>query len=345
MASAVFALETALVLLLCLFVLQPFLKVLLWAIALAVVGKPFYRRVVARVPSPTFAAGASVLMLGCTIVAPLIYLGSELYVQASSALEWGRRIIEEERWRVLIEGSPGLARLVDWISSNFNLRAGLTQTMQLGGSYIPAVFSSSIWTIIGLALVLFTTFFLLRDSTQLLQGTRRYLPLSPREENRFFEGLADTIYATVYGLFLVAAIQGLLGGLFFWLFGLPNVVLWGALMAMFAVIPNLGPVVVWAPVAVYLIATGDLLRGIGILLTGALIVGTIDNVLYPMLVGSRLRFHTLLVLFFLLGGVSTFGIVGIVAGPLLLSVAHSAHAIWLERYEDISEASDGLLRQ
>jgi predicted PurR-regulated permease PerM len=174
-------------------------------------------------------------------------------------------------------------------------------------------------------------FFLLRDRRLALQSLRELLPLSNREADVLLRRIRDTIHATVFGTVVVAIVQGTLGGLMFWLLGLPGALLWGVIMALLALIPVLGAFVVWVPAAIFLAVEGS--WGKALLLTGwgTLVVGTIDNLLYPLLVGNKLRLHTLPVFFAIVGGLAVFGAAGVILGPVVLAVTLGLIDIWKSR--------------
>jgi len=143
--------------------------------------------------------------------------------------------------------------------------------------------------------------------------------------------VSDTVYATIYGTLVVAAIQGALGGLMFWWLGLPGPILWGAAMALLAVIPVLGAFVIWVPAAIFLAATGAVGKALILTAWGSIVVGLIDNLLYPVLVGNRLRLHTVPVFFSIVGGLMFFGAAGLVLGPVVLALTMAVIDIWRRR--------------
>jgi predicted PurR-regulated permease PerM len=145
---------------------------------------------------------------------------------------------------------------------------------------------------------------------------------------RLYGDVADTVHATVYGTLVVAMVQGALGGLMFWWLGLPAPLLWGVVMALLAIIPVLGAFVVWIPAAVFLLLEGSGAKAIVLVLWGAVVVGGIDNLLYPMLVGRRLRMHTVIAFVSIVGGLIVFGASGLILGPVVFAVTRLLLDIW-----------------
>lgn len=135
-----------------------------------------------------------------------------------------------------------------------------------------------------------------------------------------FERISGTVHATVYGTLAVSSIQGVLGGLIFWCLGLPAPLLWGVVMAILAVIPVLGAFVVWIPAALFLAMEGSWGKALILTLWGMLVVGTVDNLLRPVLVGNRLKLHTVLAFISVVGGLMLFGPAGLILGPVALTI-------------------------
>jgi predicted PurR-regulated permease PerM len=146
------------------------------------------------------------------------------------------------------------------------------------------------------------------------------LPLSSEQVERLFNGIENTIIATVYGGLVVAAVQGTLTGLALWICGIHSPVLWGVVASLFSLIPLVGSAAVWLPAALYLMATGNYVWAIGLIAWGAGVVGTVDNFLRPILISGRVQMHTLVIFFAVFGGVNVFGFLGLFVGPVILAV-------------------------
>jgi predicted PurR-regulated permease PerM len=185
--------------------------------------------------------------------------------------------------------------------------------------------------ILGLCLIFYVLFFFLRDRQMFLRAIARHSPLSPLQMEGLLERIGDTIHATVYGTFAVASVQGLLGGLMFWWLGLPAPLLWGLIMGMLAVIPMLGAFVIWAPAALFLLLEGAWHDALTLSLWGMLVVGTVDNLLRPVLVGDRLRLHTVLTFLSVVGGLMVFGAAGLILGPVILVITMAMLEFWSAR--------------
>jgi len=203
--------------------------------------------------------------------------------------------------------------------------------LEMLGQGVGVAVAGAVWLGMQILITTLCLFFFLRDRHHALEVVRSLMPLSRPETEEVFQRVDDTIHATIFGAVVVAAVQGAMGGLMFWWLGLPSPLVWGSVMGLLAVVPMLGTFVIWAPTAAYLAIQGDLGRAAILTAWGLLAIGLIDNFLNPFLVGKRLRFHTLLVFFAILGGLAQFGASGIILGPVLLAIADALLHIWKRR--------------
>ena len=163
-------------------------------------------------------------------------------------------------------------------------------------------------------------FFLFRDGSSAIESVTSMLPLSRAQVSRLLNGIRDSIVANLYGILSVGIAQGVLTGLALAVLRVPSALLLGLAAAVCSVIPLVGTMLVWLPSAIYLMATGHLWKGIALIVWSSLVVGTVDNIVRPLVLGSRVELHPLLLLFALLGGVQVFGFIGIFIGPMVISV-------------------------
>jgi predicted PurR-regulated permease PerM len=189
------------------------------------------------------------------------------------------------------------------------------------------------------AIMLVTLFYFLRDRHNLLGFIFRLAPLSSGESHELVRRVSETISATLYGNLVVKLVQGVLGGLMFWILGLPAPLLFGILMALLAMLPIVGTSLVWGPAAIVLLYQGSWVKAIVLVVWGGLVVSLIDNLLYPMLVATELRLHTLGVLFSVFGGLIAFGPAGFVLGPVILASAVALLEVWQLRTKNEIKSS------
>ena len=182
--------------------------------------------------------------------------------------------------------------------------------------------------VVNLFVMLYLLFFLLRDGRALSAQAARALPLKLQHSRRLLDQFATVVRATVKGNVVMALVQGTLGGLAFWVLGISGPLLWGALMALLSLLPAIGAALVWGPVALYLLSTGSIWSAVGLAVWGVLVIGLVDNVLRPILVGKETQLPDYLVLLATLGGLSVFGLNGFVIGPVIAALFIAAWDIF-----------------
>ena len=201
-----------------------------------------------------------------------------------------------------------------------SLGAGLVKGGQALAPQALSIGMNTFDFMIGLGIMLYLLFFLLRDGKALAARVREVVPLRADQKAALFGRFADVVRATVKGGILVAIAQGALGGLAFWFLGIHAALLWAALMAFLSLLPAIGAGLVWVPVAIYLLATGAVWQGIGLILYGVLVIGLVDNLLRPFLIGKDTKLPDYVVLISTLGGIEVFGLNGFVIGPLIAAI-------------------------
>lgn len=308
----------------------PFLTAFAWALALAVVCTPLHRRVEAKVKNRTLAALVSVMTVGAVVLGLATFVGQRLVQEAGKGTELVVAKVESGEWRHALEAHPRLAPVADWLE-----RQNPTQTVKTVATWMTTTGASfvqgSLVELLGLVLTFYLLFFFLRDRRTALERLRALSPLTRAEMDRVCVRVGDTIHATIYGTLAVAAAQGLLGGLMFWWLGLPSPFLWGVVMFLLAVVPVLGAFVIWVPAALFLALDGHWGKALILVGWGAAVVGTVDNLLRPVLVGKRLKLHTVLAFISAFGGLLLFGAAGLILGPVVLAVTAVLLEIWRSR--------------
>ncbi len=311
-------------------VLYPFYGAVLWAVVVAVLFAPVYRRLLQSMPDrPSLASAVTVLIIIAIVILPLAIVATSLAQEASglfAKIQSG-------------EFNPGsyLQRILDalpaWATgliARFNLtdlsalREKLASGLMTGGQILaPQALSIGMNTfefVIRLGIMLYLLFFLLRDGKTLAAAIREAIPLRGEQKAALFTRFADVVRATVKGGILVAMAQGMLGGIAFWFLGIHAALLWAVLMAFLSLIPAIGATLVWLPVAIYFLATGAIWQGIGLILYGVLVIGLVDNLLRPFLVGKGSKLPDYVVLISTLGGIEVFGLNGFVIGPVIAAM-------------------------
>jgi predicted PurR-regulated permease PerM len=276
-------------------VLQPFYGAILWAIIVAVIFAPVNRALLRAMPGrPNLAAVVTVLLTIAIVIVPLAIVATSLVQEATN------------------------------LTNLSGLRETLSSGLMKGGQILaPQALSIGVNTfefMIGLGIMLYLLFFLTRDGKALAERIKEAVPLGADHKAALFSRFADVVRATVKGGILVAMAQGALGGLAFWFLGVHAALLWAVLMAFLSLVPAVGAGLVWVPVAIYFLATGAIWQGLGLIAYGVLVIGLVDNVLRPFLVGKDTKLPDYVVLISTLGGIEVFGLNGFVIGPLIAAI-------------------------
>jgi predicted PurR-regulated permease PerM len=291
----------------------PFLSALTWAFALAVVANPLHRRIERRFPHPNMVAAASVLVVTLGLLIPTSFVVWQVGSQASQGFTAIQEQLSADAVRDLAGRIPGGRALFDQIVGARGDGSLGPAVQQQAGTWV----KSAAYGLFQILVAIFALFFLLRDREAALKAARSYMPMSDREADYFFDRIHQMTYATLYGNVVTAVVQGTLGGLMFALLGIKGALLWGVVMALLSIVPVSGSFLIWIPAAVVLAVHDDWVRA-GILgVWGTIVVGSIDNLLMPWLVGKQIRLHTLPVFLSLVGGLIVFGAAGLVLGPVI----------------------------
>lgn len=302
---------------------EPFVAALTWALTLAVMLRPVERRIRTATRSASLAAIATLVLAAVLVVLPalavVLALANEIAVGAAALAD----LLGAERFQQVWQGYPALARISDSIAPWLNLSQIAQSATGLLARWSGQLAQASILWLITLLLTFYFLFYVLRDGDRLMGALQRELPLERSEVAMIKHRVTDTIVASVYATLAVAALQGLLGGLMFWFLGLPSPVFWGALMAVLAIAPFLGAFLVWGPAAAILALQGHWADAAMLTAWGTLVVGLIDNLVYPALVGRRLRLHPMTAFVAIIGGLLLFGTHGVVLGPLIVTITQA----------------------
>lgn len=320
---------------LCCMLAAPFVSALAWALALAVLFTPFQCWLESKFKHPNIAAVVAVLVIGAIVVIPATFVVQHLVVQATKGTEIIEKKISSGEWRRAIEAQPRLSPIAEIIEEDLDLQGAVKTLASWLSTTAGYIVSGSVFQAVNFCIVFYLLFFFLRDRRLALHSLLVLSPLSKIEMENMFERISGTIHATVYGTLAVSSIQGVLGGLMFWWLGLPAPLLWGVVMAILAVIPMLGAFVVWIPAALFLTMEGSWGKALILTVWGMLVVGTIDNLLRPVLVSNRLKLHTVLAFISVVGGLMLFGPAGLILGPVALTITTVLLETWHSRADDM----------
>ena len=307
--------------------IRQFLLTILLAAIFSGLSYPIYRWLLGKLGNRrALAAVATLLLLLVLVLAPLLAVAGAAANEALRVAENVRPQIEQlvnqpgEIDR-LLRGLPGYSQIEPYRAQI------LTNVGELLGSASAFAFAALSATTLATAVfifqavvLLYTMFFFLTGGPKLLQTALSYLPFAEQDKQRMLEKFVSVTRATLKGTVLIGIAQGILGGAAFWVVGLDGAVFWGVVMTVLSIVPGVGGALVWVPAAIFLVATGEIWRAIGLSLFCSLVIGSVDNLLRPMLVGQDIRMHELLIFFSTLGGLMMFGAMGFIVGPILAAL-------------------------
>ena len=308
-------------------IVLPFFQPLLWAVLAAIMFQPLYRWFLVRRNSrATQAALLTLAVILLAVVLPALWIGTAVVGEATQlflAFREGRIDVAMYFAQVFaalpanVQASLDNAGFGDLSGVQQQATAFLQASLGLIAQQALAIGGSIFGFVLSFAIALYVGFFLLRDGRSIARQVLAALPINRAIADRLAERFLVLVRATIKGSVVVGLVQGALGAITFWIVGVPSVLLLGVIMAIASLLPAVGPAIVWAPVALYLLATGAIWEGVVVILSGVALIGMIDNVLRPILVGRDTGIPDWLILVTTLGGIALFGLSGIVIGPLV----------------------------
>lgn len=315
----------------CIRLVTPFFPALTWALALAVLFAPLHRWLESKVKYPNLAATICVLVIALIVVISATFMAEQIIDESTVGAEIIKEKVESGEWRRAFEAHPIIAPIGRWIEQQYDVPAIIQSATTWLTNTAASFVQGSVLQLIGIILTFYILFYFLRDWSVALESFRSFSPFSEADTNRLFSEVIDTVHATVYGTLAISIVQGTLGGLMFWWLGLPAPLLWGVVMGLFAIVPVLGAFIIWIPAVIFLVLEGSEGKALLLTLWGTIVIGGIDNLLYPILVGSRLKMHTILAFMSIVGGLIVFGASGMILGPVIFTITRSLLAIWSRR--------------
>ena len=330
--------------LLCLLIVQPFYPAITGAIVLAIVTQPLHRRIAARLKSPTLAATTSLLFVIFSIMIPVLFftlnagyhvLGLVREIQSGAAEQYLRQFIKQY---------PRVSSLFQYTIDKVDINQAIENSAGVVTQKMGSILAGSVVALVQIVVMLFILFFFYRDGHKCISFVHSHLPLHDEETDYLLLRVKKSVQVLVMGRFIVAGVQGLVAGITFACLGVGGASLLGITTMLFAIVPAIGAFVVWLPVAIYLALIHHWIQAAILLAVGSLIISTVDNVLYPILVGTKLQMHTVATFFAMMGGVWLFGVSGLILGPIAFTMTETLFLIWRKRVagEDLSAESAAL---
>jgi predicted PurR-regulated permease PerM len=321
-----------------LWVLSPFYGAIFWGAVFAIVFAPLHARLLKTMPvRRTLAAALALLFILLLVIFPLSLVTALLVQEAGLVIkrmqsgDLSFSVYFQQIYDALPDWATGLLGrfgLTDLNLVQERIAVSLTQGSQFFATQALSIGQNTFDFLVGFFIMLYLLFFFLRDGSALGRRMTDTLPLESDIKRDLSSKFITVIRATVKGNIVVAMVQGALGGFIFWILGIHAPVLWGTLMAFLSLLPAVGAAIVWLPVAIYFLATGAVLNGVMLTAFGVLVIGLVDNVLRPLLVGKDTKLPDYVVLMSTIGGMALFGLNGFVIGPVIAAMFIAAWAIF-----------------
>lgn len=326
-------------------ILLPFYGAVFWAAVLAILFAPLQRRLYREFSGRrNLTALTTLLVCLVSTILPVIVItgllveeGASLYqriekgeVDFGAYLNQAKELLPYSLQHLLDRlGLGDLSGMRDKLSS------GVLRGSQFLATKAFSIGQDTFQFLIGFFVMLYLLFFFLRDGADLVGQIKQAVPLSELQKRRLFTKFTQVVRATVKGNIVVAVVQGLLGGLIFWVLGIPSALLWAVLMIFLSLLPAVGAGLIWTPVAIYFLLSGALWQGVVLILYGIGVIGLVDNILRPILVGKDTKMPDYLVLVSTLGGLALFGLNGFVIDPLIAALFMSTWGMFNGEQESV----------
>ncbi len=336
-----FLLFLALVTAAMLLVVWPFVAPLVWATLAAIMFQPLYARMLRfRKGRENQAAALALLVITIAVIAPAVIIGSMVVNQAIglfSAFRAGEIDVAGALHQMIDMLPAGIgARMVesgwgDMATLQARAQEVAEDSIGLIARHAVSIGEGMAEWLLAFGVGLYVTFFLLRDGKQITPRLIHAFPIEKSIAERMAERFLTIVRATIKGSVVVGLVQGALGAITFWIAGIPSAILFGVIMALFSLLPAIGPAIVWVPAAIYLLAVGEIWQGLFVIVSGVAIIGMADNLLRPLLVGRDTGIPDWLILVTTLGGIALMGLSGIVLGPLVAGLFIAAWNVFADQ--------------
>ncbi|MEK6861878.1 MAG: AI-2E family transporter [Nanoarchaeota archaeon] len=311
-----------------LYLIRSYVITIVYSSILVYIFYPVYRLLRNATKSRNLAALLATILIVIIIIIPIVFVANALI---NESVQFFKKVKG-------IDLGQFDEKLSDYFSNEVNLDEYITGLLNKFSLSIAKTTSDFIVSlpkkILEVFVMLFTMFYFFKEGNKFFIRIRDHIPLKESHRRDIAKKFSNVIYACLYGIVVTAFIQGMLGAIGLWIFNVSNPLLWGMVMVILSMLPFIGAWLIWLPASLYKVFSGDLFNGFGLLLYGLLIVSTIDNIIRPKIIGSKGKVHPVLVLLGVLGGLEVFGLLGIIIGPLILSILEAFFEIYiLERVE------------
>ncbi len=322
-----------------LYILKPFVYPILWAAIIAGMFYPVYKKIKSKINHASFSSLITILVVFIIIIIPVAILSSlvlkeSLNIYTSLTNNQGSIVNTTKNVVNWVQNNP--------ITDKLNIdeqavTAKLTEIAQTVTNFIFTAaknLTQNSLTFLAMFIIMFyTLFFFLRDGEKILRKLAHLSPLGTTHEETMYKKFTSTARAVLKGTLIVGAVQGMLAGILFYIVGIEGALIWGIITMIFCVVPGFGSIVIWLPAAIVMFILGNIWQGVLLIVIGAFVISTIDNLLRPILVGKDTQMHPLLILFSTLGGLVVFGVSGFIIGPIIVALFLSLWEMYEQYYQ------------
>ena len=323
-------------------IMVPFWTPVFWAVVLSILFYPFYGwlkiRLRIRDSLVSLVACASIAIF---LTLPVILIVAALVDETLSVYDWLEGYLKDSGQRFhnspyfivqFLERTMGKYIDISTLDIKEIMLKSAKEASTLIAQNISGVITNFADFALNLILTFFVMFYLFKDGDKIVDSVKGLLPLSKEDKDAVFKKTRKVVNATLYGGVLVSVAQGSLGGLSFWALGIPSPIFWGAIMTFLAFLPMVGPPIVWIPAVIYLFVKVSYIKAIILVVIGTFVIGLVDNLLRPMIVSGKTDIHPLLLILSILGALKAMGFIGIIAGPIILSLSLTVIEIYKAGY-------------
>lgn len=310
-------------------IFRPFWAILILGISFSIVLQPIYEWIKKILPG-WLASLLTVLLFTIILCGPIFAIETMVFNQSQEVYKTA--ILNSDKGPMIESINNGINSILP-SGVTFDINQKITDFISYVTSNIAAIFSGAISAFFSFILMLLIMFYFIKDGAKWKKTLVIFSPLPDKDDEKIITRLVQAVNAVVVGYLFIALIQGLMLGFGFWIFGVPHGALWGTVAAIASLIPTIGTALISIPAIIFLFLTGNLSAAIGLLIWAALAVGMIDNFLSPIVVGTKINISPMLILFSVLGGISLLGPIGILVGPLAISLLYTLISIYRNEFK------------
>jgi len=308
-------------------IVAQFIPSLFIAAILTIIFYPIFKKINLFVKKRGISAAITMLVIFMLITIPLLFMTGPI-IRETTALQ---KAITSFNFDGVSETIKDL--------TNININLGLyvkEYSSKISGFLINAtanIFLSIMSGLLQIFVIAFTMFYLLMQGPKVLKHIKKILPLAKESKNKLFKDVQDTTNGIIFGLVMSGLAQGIAAAVGLWLVGVPNAIFWGLMTTIVAILPAIGASAIWIPSSIYLLSLNRIVPAVLLLLYGAFFISSIENIMKPRWIGKKAKIHPIVILLGLLGGLSIFGLAGILIGPLILSLVVVTYRVLDEKHE------------